>query len=56
MNLHRDEPDFPSTELIAPALRREAERVRRALGQDGSADFVLRHADREWRKPLLKSK
>ncbi|UZS71687.1 molecular chaperone HscC [Pseudomonas syringae] len=52
VNLHRDEPDFPSTELIAPALRREAERVRRALGQDGSADFVLRHADREWRKTI----
>ncbi|MCF4984956.1 molecular chaperone HscC [Pseudomonas syringae] len=52
VNLHRDEPDFPSTELIAPALRREAERVRRALGQDASADFVLRHADREWRKTI----
>ncbi|MEQ4339745.1 molecular chaperone HscC [Pseudomonas syringae] len=52
VNLHRDEPNFPSTELIAPALRREAERVRRALGQDGSADFVLRHADREWRKTI----
>ncbi|MBI6720404.1 molecular chaperone HscC [Pseudomonas syringae] len=52
VNLHRDEPDFPSTELIAPALLREAERVRRALGQDGSADFVLRHADREWRKTI----
>ncbi len=52
VNLHRDEPDFPSTDLIAPALRREAERVRRALGQDGSADFVLRHADREWRKTI----
>lgn len=52
VNLHRDEPDFPSTELIAPALRREAERVRRALGQDGSADFVLRHAGREWRKTI----
>ncbi|KWS18979.1 molecular chaperone HscC [Pseudomonas syringae] len=52
VNLHRDQPDFPSTELIAPALRREAERVRRALGQDASADFVLRHADREWRKTI----
>lgn len=52
VKLHRDEPDFPSTELIAPALRREAERVRRALGQDGSADFVLRHAEREWRKTI----
>ncbi|EKG36359.1 molecular chaperone HscC [Pseudomonas syringae] len=52
VNLHRDEPDFPSTDLIARALRREAERVRRALGQDGSADFVLRHADREWRKTI----
>ncbi|RXT94980.1 molecular chaperone HscC [Pseudomonas syringae] len=52
VNLHRDEPDFPSTELIAPALRREAERVRRALGQDASADFVLRHAEREWRKTI----
>ncbi|RMP26519.1 Heat shock protein Hsp70 [Pseudomonas coronafaciens pv. coronafaciens] len=50
--LHRDEADFPATSLIAPALKREAERVRKALGQESSTDFVLRHADREWRKTI----
>ncbi|WP_024678626.1 molecular chaperone HscC [Pseudomonas syringae] len=50
--LHRNEPDFPSPTQIAPALKREAERVRKALGQDSTTDFVLRHADREWRKAI----
>ncbi|MCR8717792.1 molecular chaperone HscC [Pseudomonas syringae] len=50
--LHRNEPDFPSPTQIAPALKREAERVRKALGQDSTTDFVLRHADREWRKTI----
>ncbi|NAS95108.1 molecular chaperone HscC [Pseudomonas syringae pv. actinidifoliorum] len=50
--LHRNEPDFPSPTQIAPALKREAERVRKALGQDSATDFVLRHADREWRKTI----
>ncbi|RMR09973.1 molecular chaperone HscC [Pseudomonas syringae group genomosp. 7] len=52
LGLHRDERDFPGKELVTPSLRREAERVRKALGQENSADFVLRHADREWRKTL----
>ncbi|AHG39665.1 chaperone heat shock Hsp70 protein [Pseudomonas syringae CC1557] len=52
LDLHRDESDFPAKELVSPSLRREAERVRKALGQDDSADFVLRHADREWRKTI----
>ena len=50
--LHQNETDFPARALIEPSLRREAERVRKALGQDDSADFVLRHADREWRKTV----
>ncbi|WP_440091761.1 Hsp70 family protein [Pseudomonas syringae] len=50
--LHCNEPDFPSPTQIAPALKREAERVRKALGQDSTTDFVLRHADREWRKTI----
>ncbi|MCF5470102.1 molecular chaperone HscC [Pseudomonas syringae] len=52
LDLHRDESDFPAKELVSPSLRREAERVRKALGQDDGADFVLRHADREWRKTI----
>lgn len=52
LSLHRDEKDFPAKELVTPSLRREAERVRKALGQEDSTDFVLRHADREWRKTI----
>ncbi|KPW70812.1 Chaperone protein HscC [Pseudomonas syringae pv. coriandricola] len=52
LNLHRDESDFPAKELVTPSLKREAERVRKALGQEDSVDFVLRHADREWRKTI----
>ncbi|MEA1763026.1 molecular chaperone HscC [Pseudomonas syringae pv. tomato] len=50
--LHRDEQDFPAKELVTPSLRREAERVRKALGQDDRVNFVLRHAEREWRKTI----
>ncbi|MEX3776916.1 molecular chaperone HscC [Pseudomonas sp. MYb118] len=35
---------------IAHRLRREAERVRHALGQSDSATFVLRHGDRQWQQ------
>ncbi|KEZ65056.1 2-alkenal reductase [Pseudomonas amygdali pv. tabaci str. ATCC 11528] len=52
LTLHRDEQDFPGKQLVTPSLRREAERVRKALGQENSVDFVLRHADREWRKTI----
>ncbi len=52
IDLHRNEADFPPKASIGPSLRREAERVRKALGQDNSAEFVLRHADREWRKSI----
>ncbi|PBQ05938.1 molecular chaperone HscC [Pseudomonas congelans] len=52
LTLHRDERDFPGKEQVTPSLRREAERVRKALGQENSIDFVLRHADREWRKTI----
>ncbi len=52
IDLHRSEADFPPKASIGPSLRREAERVRKALGQDSSAEFVLRHADREWRKSI----
>uniref|UniRef100_UPI0013CE7401 Hsp70 family protein n=1 Tax=Pseudomonas viridiflava TaxID=33069 RepID=UPI0013CE7401 len=38
--------------LVTPSLRREAERVRKALGQDDRVDFVLRHAERERRKTI----
>jgi molecular chaperone HscC len=50
--LHRNESGFPSAVAVKQSLRREAERVRKALGQDASVEFVLRHADREWRKTV----
>lgn len=52
VTLHRHESGFPSAVAVKQSLRREAERVRKALGQDTSAEFVLRHADREWRKTV----
>jgi molecular chaperone HscC len=52
VTLHRNENGFPSAVAVKQSLRREAERVRKALGQDASAEFVLRHADREWRKTV----
>ena len=52
ITLHRNESGFPSAVAVKQSLRREAERVRKALGQDASAEFVLRHADREWRKTV----
>lgn len=55
VTLHRNESGFPSTVAVKQSLRREAERVRKALGQDASAEFVLRHADREWRKTVTQN-
>lgn len=52
VSLHRNESGFPAAPSVKQALRREAERVRKALGQESSVDFVLRHADQEWRKPI----
>ncbi|WP_122429972.1 molecular chaperone HscC [Pseudomonas viridiflava] len=52
VSAHQGDPNFPARALIEPSLRREAERVRKALGQDEFADFVLRHADREWRRTI----
>ncbi|MCF5709022.1 Hsp70 family protein [Pseudomonas syringae] len=52
LSVNQGEPDFPARALIEPSLRREAERVRKALGQDENADFVLRHAEREWRSTV----
>ncbi|WP_423246005.1 Hsp70 family protein [Pseudomonas viridiflava] len=44
VSAHQGDSNFPARALIEPSLRREAERVRKALGQDEFADFVLRHA------------
>ncbi|SHN19338.1 molecular chaperone HscC [Pseudomonas asturiensis] len=52
LTLLQGESAFPARTLIEPALRREAERVRKALGQDERADFVVRHGDREWRRTI----
>jgi len=52
VSLHKGETAFPTIHSVKQALRREAERVRKALGQEASVDFVLRHADREWRQSI----
>mgnify|MGYP001637224585 CR=1 FL=1 len=41
--------DFPGATTLLQPLRREAERVRRQLGQAQQADFVVRVEGREWR-------
>lgn len=45
----RDQPDFPAPQSIIQPLRREAERVRQALGQDNDSEFVLRVDGKEWK-------
>lgn len=45
----RDQPGFPPTPSIAHALRREAERVRQALGQETTSEFVLRVDGQQWK-------
>ncbi|MDD1967290.1 molecular chaperone HscC [Pseudomonas putida] len=52
VSLHKGETAFPTIHSVKQALRREAERVRKALGQEASVDFVLRHADCEWRQSI----
>ncbi|WP_416422811.1 molecular chaperone HscC [Pseudomonas sp. App30] len=44
----RQHADLPPLENVRQALRREAERVRKSLGQQASSDFVLRLGGREW--------
>lgn len=41
--------DFPGATTLLQPLRREAERVRRQLGQAQQADFMVRVEGREWR-------
>ncbi|PVZ55349.1 molecular chaperone HscC [Pseudomonas sp. B1(2018)] len=45
----RDQPGFAPTQSIAHALRREAERVRQALGQETASEFVLRVDGQQWK-------
>lgn len=47
----RNAQGFPPTRSVLQALRREAERVRKALGQDDSAEFALRVDGQQWVKP-----
>ncbi|POA50987.1 MULTISPECIES: molecular chaperone HscC [unclassified Pseudomonas] len=48
-------PDFPERQSVLQALRREAERVRRALGQDSSAEFSLRVDGRQWTQTITQA-
>ncbi|MGF0241041.1 molecular chaperone HscC [Rhodococcus sp. IEGM1300] len=45
---HRLTDDFPDRNSVIQPLRREAERVRKALGQDSSAEFSLRVDGKQW--------
>lgn len=45
-----DQPGFPAPESIAHALHREAQRLRIALGQVRSNEFVLRVDGKEWQQ------
>lgn len=44
----RNATDFPEQASVIQALRREAERVRKVLGQEPSAEFTLRVDGRQW--------
>ncbi|CUS15102.1 unnamed protein product, partial [Tuber aestivum] len=48
----RNAQGFPPTSSVLQALRREAERVRKALGQDDSAEFALRVDGQQWVKTI----
>jgi molecular chaperone HscC len=48
LNRLSSEPGFPQQLEITQPLRREAERVRRQLGQQPQAEFALRLEGREW--------
>ncbi|WP_248794940.1 molecular chaperone HscC [Pseudomonas sp. MWU13-2105] len=48
----RGAADFPAPASVSQALRREAERVRKALGQDASAEFCLRVDGRQWSRSI----
>ncbi|WP_148051061.1 Hsp70 family protein, partial [Pseudomonas fluorescens] len=47
--------DFPERQSVLQALRREAERVRRALGQEPSAEFSLRVDGRHWTQTITQA-
>ncbi|CAH0215813.1 MULTISPECIES: molecular chaperone HscC [Pseudomonas] len=51
---HRDMPSLTEPN-IAHRLRREAERVRHALGQADSATFVLRHGAGQWEQTFTQT-
>ncbi|MPQ68790.1 MULTISPECIES: molecular chaperone HscC [Pseudomonas] len=48
----RGAADFPAPASVSQVLRREAERVRKALGQDASAEFSLRVDGRQWSRTV----
>lgn len=52
---HAQAPGFPERHEVLQPLRREAERVRRALGQDSSAEFTLRLDGREWSQAITQA-
>ncbi|MCI0913252.1 molecular chaperone HscC [Pseudomonas putida] len=45
---HAEDPDFPDSASISPLLRREAERVRIALGHSPTSEFVLQVGAQRW--------
>lgn len=49
---HRLTDDFPDRNSVIQPLRREAERVRKALGQDSSTEFSLRVDGKQWTQTI----
>ncbi|QAY84334.1 molecular chaperone HscC [Pseudomonas arsenicoxydans] len=49
---HRNTDRFPARASIIQPLRREAERVRKALGQEASAEFSLRVDGQQWTQTI----
>ncbi|MHC8396883.1 molecular chaperone HscC [Pseudomonas sp. LB3P93] len=52
---HRNTDNFPDRASITQPLRREAERVRKALGQNSSAEFSLRVDGQQWTQTITQS-
>ncbi|MCF7533046.1 molecular chaperone HscC [Pseudomonas petrae] len=50
-----DQPGFPAPESIAHALHREAQRLRIALGQVRSDEFVLRVDGQQWQQTFTQA-
>ena len=53
--LQGQQSGFPALEQVRQPLRREAERVRKALAQESNSEFVLRYNEQEWRQTFTQA-